>query len=80
MVAARAALVPAGVHDAVMIGDPAPIAGAGARFDALVMGELIEQVPYAALEDFISSAARVLSQGGGVLLTTPNPHYLFLRW
>jgi hypothetical protein len=28
------------------------------------MGELIEHVPYAALEDFISSAARVLSQGG----------------
>jgi hypothetical protein len=43
-------------------------------------GELIEHVPYAALKDFISSAARVLSQGGRILLTTPNPHYLFLRW
>ena len=51
-----------------------------AQFDALVMGELIEHVPYPVLEEFISSTARVLSQGGRVLLTTPNPHYLFLRW
>ena len=57
----------------------ATIAGAGAQFDALVMGELIEHV-YAALEDFTSSAARVLPRGGDILLTTPNPHYLFLRW
>jgi hypothetical protein len=44
------------------------------------MGELIEHVPYPALDDFLSSAATVLSQGGRILLTTPNPHYLFLRW
>jgi 2-polyprenyl-3-methyl-5-hydroxy-6-metoxy-1,4-benzoquinol methylase len=52
MLAARAALVPAGVYDAVTVGDLAAIAGAGAQFDALVMGELIEHVPYLALEDF----------------------------
>jgi predicted TPR repeat methyltransferase len=80
MVAARAALVPAGVYDAVTVGDLAEIAGKGSQFDALVMGELIEHVPYPALEDFISLAATVLSPGGRVLLTTPNPHYLFLRW
>jgi hypothetical protein len=54
----------AGVYDAVYIGDLPLIARAGNRFDALVMGELIEHVPYAALEDFISSAARVLSPRG----------------
>ena len=80
MLAARAALVPAGVYDAVTVGGLAPIAGAGAQFDALVMGELIQHVPYPALEDFISSAARALAQGGRILLITPNPHYLFLRW
>ena len=80
MLAARAALVPAGVYDAVTVGDLTTIAGAGAQFDVLVMGELIEHVPYAALKDFISSAARVLFQGGRILLTTPNPHYLFLAW
>ena len=36
-------------------------------------------MPYAALEDFISSAARILSQGGRVLRTTPNPCYRLLR-
>lgn len=80
MLAARAALVPTGVYDAVTVGDLTTIAGAGAQFDALVMGELIEHVPYPALEEFIASAAQVLSPGGRVLLTTPNPHYLFLRW
>ena len=80
MLAARAALVPAGTYDAVWVGDLATICDAGKRFDALVMGELIEHVPYRALEDFISSAARALSPGGRLLLTTPNPHYLFLRW
>jgi 2-polyprenyl-3-methyl-5-hydroxy-6-metoxy-1,4-benzoquinol methylase len=78
MVAARAALVPAGVYDAVTVGDLAAIADTGAQFDALVMGELIEHVPYSALENFICSAAKVLSPGGRVLLTIPNPHYLFL--
>jgi SAM-dependent methyltransferase len=80
MLAARAALVRAGVYDAVTVGDLATIVGSGAQFDAVVMGELIEHVPYPELEEFISSTAKVLSQGGRVLLTTPNPHYLFLRW
>ena len=80
MLAARAARVPAGIYNAVTVGDLATIAGAGTQFDALVMGELIEHVPYPALEDFLSSAARILSQGGRILLTTPNPHYLLLRW
>jgi 2-polyprenyl-3-methyl-5-hydroxy-6-metoxy-1,4-benzoquinol methylase len=80
MLAARAALVPAGVYDAVTVGDLTTVASTGAKFDALVMGELIEHVPYSALEAFISCAARVLSPGGRILLTTPNPHYLFLRW
>ena len=80
MLAARAALVPAGIYEAVTVGDLAAIDLAGAQFDALVMGELIEHVPYPALEYFLSSVARVLSPGGRVLLTTPNPHYLFLRW
>ena len=38
ILAARAAFVPAGVYDAVTVGDLTTIAGAGAQFDALVMG------------------------------------------
>ena len=80
MLAARAERIPAGVYDAVTVGDLATLAASGTRFDALVMGELIEHVPYRALEDFVAAAAQVLSPGGRLLLTTPNPHYLFLRW
>lgn len=80
MLAARAAGIPDGVYDAVTVGDLATLAASGTRFDALVMGELIEHVPYRALEDFVSAARQVLYPGGRVLLTTPNPHYLFLRW
>jgi 2-polyprenyl-3-methyl-5-hydroxy-6-metoxy-1,4-benzoquinol methylase len=64
MLAERAAAIGAGVYDAVYVGDLPTIARAGNRFDALLMGELIEHVPYAALKDFISSAARVLSPRG----------------
>ena len=38
MLAARAALVSAGVYEAVMVGHPATIVGARAQFDALVRG------------------------------------------
>ena len=78
-VSARSAVVPAGIYDRVTVGDLATI-DVEARFDALVMGELIEHVPYPALEQFIASAARLLAPGGQFLLTTPNPHYLLLRW
>jgi len=80
MLAARAAAIPDGVYDAITVGSLATISGGAAKFDALVMGELIEHVPYPTLEQFISSAANILFPGGRVLLTTPNPHYLFLRW
>jgi cyclopropane fatty-acyl-phospholipid synthase-like methyltransferase len=53
-----------------MVRDRATIAGSGAQFDALVMGELIDHVPYPALEDFLSSGARILPRGGRILLTT----------
>jgi 2-polyprenyl-3-methyl-5-hydroxy-6-metoxy-1,4-benzoquinol methylase len=55
------------------------MAGQHQPFDAMVMGELIEHVPYPALEQFVASAATVLAPGGRVLLTTPNPHALRLR-
>lgn len=80
LVAGRAARVPDGIYDAVTVGDLATLADGGPRFDALVLGELIEHVPYPALEAFLASVAAVLTPGGRVVLTTPNPHYLFLRW
>jgi 2-polyprenyl-3-methyl-5-hydroxy-6-metoxy-1,4-benzoquinol methylase len=69
----------ADVYDAVTVGDLTAMAGQHQPFDAMVMGELIEHVPYPALEQFVASAATVLAPGGRVLLTTPNPHALRLR-
>jgi 2-polyprenyl-3-methyl-5-hydroxy-6-metoxy-1,4-benzoquinol methylase len=79
LVTARGSAIPTGIYDAVTVGDLATIE-TETRFDAVVMGELIEHVPYTALEHFISSAATLLAPGGRILLTTPNPHYLLLRW
>jgi 2-polyprenyl-3-methyl-5-hydroxy-6-metoxy-1,4-benzoquinol methylase len=79
LVTARIALIPAGIYNAVTVGDLATME-TQSRFDAVVMGELIEHVPFTALEQLIASAATLLRPGGRLLLTTPNPHYLFLRW
>jgi 2-polyprenyl-3-methyl-5-hydroxy-6-metoxy-1,4-benzoquinol methylase len=79
LVTARSAVIPAGIYNEVTVGDLATI-DVDLPFDALVMGELIEHVPFTALEQLISSAATLLTPGGRLLLTTPNPHYLLLRW
>jgi predicted TPR repeat methyltransferase len=69
----------ADVYDAVTVGDLATLVVPEPRFDALVMGELIEHVPYTALEQLLASTAALLVPGGRVLLTTPNPHAVRLR-
>ena len=79
LVTARIARIPAGIYDAVTVGDLATIE-TESRFDAVVMGELIEHVPFTALEQLLASAATLLTPGGRLLLTTPNPHYLLLKW
>ncbi|HMD30960.1 MAG TPA: methyltransferase domain-containing protein [Candidatus Acidoferrales bacterium] len=49
-------------------GDRLPFAGA--EFDAVIWGEVIEHVAFP--EHFLSEIARVLRPGGHLLLTTPN--------
>jgi SAM-dependent methyltransferase len=51
--------------------------GAG-PYDVLLMGELIEHVPLAAIDGLIAQAGSLLKPGGRMLLTTPNPHYVLL--
>lgn len=80
MVARRAHGVPAAVYDEVTIGDLGTVVGSGRRFDAIVMGEVIEHVPYSRLAAFVRDAWDVLLPDGLLLLTTPNPHYGLLRW
>ena len=48
-------------------------------YDAILMGEVVEHVPYSELEQFLSASRRLLVIGGRLLLTTPNPHYILLK-
>jgi len=78
LLADRIERIPAGVYRKVyrgLLGDMPADAG---PYDVLLMGELIEHVPFAALDDLIEQSTRLLACGGRLLLTTPNPHYALL--
>ena len=78
MLADRIERIPAGIYRKVfpgLLGDMPKDAG---PYDALLMGELIEHVPFAALDDLVEQSTRLLADGGRLLLTTPNPHYALL--
>ena len=78
LLADRVERIPAGVYRKVyqgLLGDMPADAG---PYDALLMGELIEHVPFSALDDLIEQSTRLLAHGGRMLLTTPNPHYALL--
>lgn len=51
---------------------------AAESFDAIYAGEVVEHVPYEAVDDFIGAAHRALRPGGRLILTTPNPDYIRL--
>jgi 2-polyprenyl-3-methyl-5-hydroxy-6-metoxy-1,4-benzoquinol methylase len=79
MLADRIERIPAGIYRKVfpgLLGDMPKDAG---PYDVLLMGELIEHVPFAALDDLIDQSTHLLAGGGRLLLTTPNPHYALLR-
>ena len=78
LLADRIERIPAGVYRKVyrgLLGDMPADAG---PYDVLLMGELIEHVPFAALDELIEQSTRLLACGGRLLLTTPNPHYALL--
>jgi 2-polyprenyl-3-methyl-5-hydroxy-6-metoxy-1,4-benzoquinol methylase len=71
--------IPAGIYRKVFKGLLGDVPGEAGPYDVLLMGELIEHVPFAALDDLIEQCTRLLAGGGRILLTTPNPHYALLR-
>jgi SAM-dependent methyltransferase len=76
----RVAGIPAGLYEEVHVGflrscDPPP-----EGFDAVLMGEVIEHVPWSEWDELLNDVIRVLRPGGLLLLTTPNPHYILLKW
>ena len=70
--------IPAGVYRTVYRGLLGDVPAEAGPYDALLMGELIEHVPFAALDALIEQSTRLLAHGGRMLLTTPNPHYALL--
>jgi SAM-dependent methyltransferase len=71
----RVKRIPAGIYRKVYncpLEELPPDAG---PYDALLIGEVIEHVPLAGLDDLIEQAGRLLARGGRLVLTTPNPHY-----
>jgi SAM-dependent methyltransferase len=71
--------IPAGIYREVYPGLLKDVPGEAGAYDVLLMGELIEHVPFATLDDLIEQSRRLLARGGRLLLTTPNPHYVLLR-
>jgi 2-polyprenyl-3-methyl-5-hydroxy-6-metoxy-1,4-benzoquinol methylase len=79
LLADRIERIPAGVYRKVFRGLLGDVPGEAGPYDVLLMGELIEHVPFAGLDDLIEQCTRLLAGGGRLLLTTPNPHYALLR-
>ena len=79
LVADRIERIPDGVYRKVYQGLLQDVPLGAEPYGALLMGELIEHVPFAVLDDLIEQSMRLLAPGGRLLLTTPNPHYLLLR-
>jgi SAM-dependent methyltransferase len=79
LLADRIARIPPRIYGEVYEGTLAQVPSGTAPYDALLMGELVEHVPLAAIDDLLADAWRLLASGGRLLLTTPNPHYVLLR-
>jgi SAM-dependent methyltransferase len=71
--------IPPGIYRKVYQGLLGDVPHEAGPYDALLMGELIEHVPFAELDDLIEQSTRLLARGGQLLLTTPNPHRLRSR-
>jgi SAM-dependent methyltransferase len=78
LLADRVERIPAGIYRKVYTGLLDDMPCDAGPYDVLLMGELIEHVPFGALDDLIQQSTRLLAGGGRLLLTTPNPHYALL--
>lgn len=79
MLSERRAAIPGGVYRDVY-GDMAEVMShEHGLYDAALLGEVIEHVPYASLDQFVVDILNVVRPGGSLLLTTPNPHSILAR-
>jgi len=67
--------IPAGIYRKVYNCALEKMPADAGPYDALLLGEVIEHVPFAGLDDLIEQSGHLLARGGRLMLTTPNPHY-----
>lgn len=79
MLSERRAVIPGGIYRDVYADMSEVMSYRHGQYDAAVLGEVIEHVPYAELDKFVVEILDVVKPGGSVLLTTPNPHSLLAR-
>ena len=72
--------LPRAVYSGMVCGSATQIPGDDEVYDAVVAGEFIEHLLPIDAHRFIADAFRVLKVRGRILLTTPNPGDVKLRW
>ncbi|QJD79856.1 class I SAM-dependent methyltransferase [Spirosoma rhododendri] len=66
--------VPPGIYERLIADSATALPFDDNTFDTIVAGELVEHIPASELPGMLREFHRVLTPGGRVLLTTPNPH------
>lgn len=79
LVPERLGKITPGIYDHLVVGFLQDYQPPDGPHDAVLMGEVIEHVPWDDFGAFLDGVRRILCPGGYLLLTTPNPHYLLLR-
>ena len=72
--------LPAELYERKLLGFSTSISCADNTYDAVVAGEFIEHLYPDDVEKTFCEIFRVLKLGGQLLLTTPNPQSVWLRW
>lgn len=79
MLEERLGLVPPGVYRSLRSCSLRQLIDDGHSYDAVLLGEVIEHVPYAQLDPFVHEVLELTRPAGLIALTTPNPHSLMSR-
>lgn len=80
VVSERLACLPSDTYVDNILGSSTAIPAEDGAFDAVVAGEFIEHLYPLDVERTLCEIFRVLKVGGSLLLTTPNPSDIKLRW
>ena len=79
LVANRIERIPPGIYREVLPGLLQDIPETR-KYDAILAGEVIEHIPLGEVDSFLQAVRNRSRPGSRFLLTTPNPHYMLLRY